>query len=58
MNSLRAALHPEDTVYYYYALDTDGTHHFSETLEEHNQFLESLGDDETNETDEDSDQES
>ena len=58
LNSLRAALHPEDTVYYYYALDTDGTHHFSETLEEHNQFLESLGDDETNETDEDSDQES
>ena len=58
LNSLRAALHPEDTVYYYYALDTDGTHHFSATLEEHNRFLESLGDDETNETDEDSDQES
>lgn len=43
LNSLKAALHPEDTKYYFYALDEDRTHHFSETLEEHEQFLESLG---------------
>ena len=42
LDSLEAALHPEDTNYYFYALDTDGTHHFSETYTEHNQFLESL----------------
>ena len=43
LNSLKAALHPEETAYYFYALDEDRTHHFSETLEEHEQFLESLG---------------
>lgn len=42
MNSLKAALRPEDTDYYYYALDTDGTHHFSESYEEHQEFLASL----------------
>lgn len=42
LNSLRAALHPEDTNYYYYALDVDRTHHFSETYEEHQAFLDSL----------------
>lgn len=42
LSSLRAALHPEDTNYYYYALDVDRTHHFSETYEEHQAFLESL----------------
>jgi UPF0755 protein len=36
--SIAAAADPEDTGYYYYVLiDTDGTHGFSETLEEHNQ---------------------
>ena len=40
--SLEAALHPSDTDYYFYALGTDGTHHFSETYQEHNQFLEQL----------------
>ena len=40
--SLEAALYPEETSYYFYALDTDGTHHFSETYQEHNAFLESL----------------
>jgi UPF0755 protein len=35
--SIAAAAQPEDTEYYYYVLiDTDGTHGFSETLEEHN----------------------
>lgn len=45
LNSLRAALHPEDTDYYYYALDTDGMHHFSRNQEEHDAFLESLEED-------------
>lgn len=47
-SSLRAALVPEETDYYYYALDTDGTHHFSRTLEEHNAFLNGLGENEEN----------
>lgn len=44
LNSLKAALNPNDTPYYCYALDpATGAHHFSETLEEHNAFLEGLG---------------
>lgn len=36
--SLAAAANPDETEYYYYVLiDTDGTHGFSETLEQHNQ---------------------
>jgi len=36
--SIKAAADPDDTEYFYYVLiDTDGTHGFSETLEEHNQ---------------------
>ena len=43
--SLNAALDPDDTDYYYYAMDPEaGTHHFSGTEDEHNAFLESLGD--------------
>ncbi|MCP3996448.1 MAG: endolytic transglycosylase MltG [bacterium] len=35
--SIEAAAHPEDTDYFYYVLiNSDGTHGFSETLEEHN----------------------
>ncbi len=34
--SLRAALYPEDTNYYYYVAGKDGSHIFSKTLEEHN----------------------
>lgn len=44
--SIRAALYPDDTEYYFYALDKDGTHHFSRTSEEHTQFLLTLNDDE------------
>ncbi len=40
LNSLKAALNPADTGYYFYALDTDGMHHFEETYEEHQRFLE------------------
>lgn len=44
LNSLKAALSPENTSYHYYAFDPDTqAHHFSSTLEEHNAFLNSLG---------------
>ena len=39
--SIKAALQPEDTGYYYYALGKDGKHHYSSTLQEHNDFLNS-----------------
>lgn len=42
LNSISAALNPADTNYYFYALDeSTGYHHFSETYDEHNRFLES-----------------
>lgn len=45
LNSLKAALNPNDTGYYCYALDpATKAHHFTETLDEHNAFLASLGD--------------
>lgn len=41
--SLAAALEPEQTAYYFYALNpSTGEHHFSKTLREHEQFLESI----------------
>lgn len=43
--SLNAALDPDSTNYHYYAMDPNtGAHHFSETMEEHDAFLDSLGD--------------
>ena len=42
LSCIKAALYPADTSFYYYALDTDGTHHFSATRLEHEQFLASL----------------
>lgn len=41
--SIRAALYPADTNYYFYALGTDGKHIFNETLAGHNKTLASLG---------------
>lgn len=42
--SLKAALEPKDTPYYYYVLDTAlGVHHFSKTYEEHQTFIASQG---------------
>lgn len=41
LTSLEAALEPESTNYYFYALGKDGTHHFSSTLKEHNNFINS-----------------
>ena len=40
--SIRAALYPADTDYYFYALGNDGVHHFSSTYFEHQAFLEEL----------------
>lgn len=41
--SLKAALNPETTNYYFYVLDPSvGTHKFSTTLDEHNAFIASL----------------
>lgn len=43
ISSIMAALSPEDTGYYYYALDpATGMHHFSKTYQEHLDFLSSL----------------
>ena len=43
LSAILAALSPADTSYYYYALNpTAGEHHFSETLKDHNDFLNSL----------------
>ena len=43
--SLNAALDPDDTNYYYYAMDPDtGAHHFTRNEYEHNEFLNSLED--------------
>ena len=42
MNSIRAALYPAETDYYFYALDTTGVHHFSESYYEHQNFLNEL----------------
>lgn len=45
LSSITAALYPNDTDYYYYALDkATGYHHFSKTYDEHNQFLGSQSD--------------
>ena len=39
LSSIKAALKPSDTDYYYYVLDPEtGVHHFSRTLDEHEAF--------------------
>jgi len=43
LSSLKAALDPSSTNYYYYVLDpATGVHHFSRTYEEHQAFIRSL----------------
>lgn len=37
-----AAMNPKSTSYYYYALGTDGLHHYSRTYQEHQSFLATL----------------
>jgi len=39
--SIRAAVEPEDTNYYFYALGKDGVHHFFKTYREHVSFVSS-----------------
>lgn len=52
ISSIRAALYPTDTDYYFYALDLSaGSHHFSETVYEHQAFLDSLLGNDEDETD-------
>ena len=47
LSSLRAALMPEETNYYFYALNPEtNTHKFSKTESEHLNFLASLNEDE------------
>ena len=41
MQSIRAALYPDSTNEYYYALNREGTHNFFRTLEQHNAFVRS-----------------
>lgn len=53
MSSIRAALYPVDTDYYFYALNPAGGHYFSVDVYEHQAFLDSLtgrtGEEETTE---------
>ena len=42
INSIRAALYPAETDYYFYALGADGVHKFSKTYYEHQDFLAAL----------------
>lgn len=39
LESIRAAISPESTDYYYYALGDDNVHHFFKTYEEHQKFI-------------------
>lgn len=39
INSIRAALYPAQTEYYFYALNSEGSHTFSETYYEHQEVL-------------------
>jgi len=41
MNSIRAALYPDTTNEYYYALNTEGTHNFFRTRAQHEAFVKS-----------------
>ena len=53
ISSIRAALYPVETDFYFYALSPSGMHHFSETVYEHQLYLDMLmgtvGDDEEEE---------
>lgn len=41
VDALKAAVSPESTSYYFYALGDDGVHHFFRTSREHNAFIQS-----------------
>ena len=42
LESLRAALNPNNTTFFFYALDKNGWHHFSSSYFDHQEFLEGL----------------
>ncbi|MEA4964284.1 MAG: endolytic transglycosylase MltG [Oscillospiraceae bacterium] len=42
LDSIRAALFPRDTDYYFYVLTDSGFHHFSENYYEHQKFIEEM----------------
>ncbi len=39
VSSIRAALYPEETGYYFYAINKDGVHEFSKTKEQHDKIV-------------------
>ena len=41
MDSIQAAMHPDSTGYFYYALGDDGVHHFNRTYNDHLNFINS-----------------
>lgn len=41
LDSIKAAMNPDDTGYYYYALGDDNVHHYSKTYDEHVNFINS-----------------
>lgn len=41
LSSIKAAIYPNDTDYYYFAAGTDGVNHFNKTFSEHNAFVNS-----------------
>ena len=56
IGSIRAALFPADANYYFYTLNKNGVHHFSENYYEHQEFLTSMEEDGTqNETETETD---
>lgn len=42
LDSIRAALYPRNTDYYFYVLSPEGSHHFSETYYEHQDYIEEM----------------
>ena len=42
LNSIRAALYPRDSGYYFYVLTSTGFHHFSENYYEHQAYIEEM----------------
>ena len=45
IDSIRAAIYPRDTDYYFYVLTSTGFHHFSENYYEHQDYIEEMNND-------------
>lgn len=45
IDSIRAAIYPRDTDYYFYVLTSTGYHHFSENYYEHQDYIEEMNND-------------